>query len=56
VVVGGEAKRWLGPPAAEAAGADDDGPVPDVVHRRADPLLEPVEVAHRLWTRSSSTP
>ena len=50
VVVGGEAKRWARDhPAAEAAGADDDGPVPDVVHRRADPLLEPVEVAHRLW-------
>ncbi len=52
VVVGGEAKRWVrdrqraGLEATETAQA---GVVPDVVRRRDGPLLEPVEVAHRLW-------
>ena len=52
VVVGGESKRWTrdreraGLPAHETA---QPGAVPDVVHRRAGPLLEPVEMAHRLW-------
>ena len=50
VVVGGEAKRWARDhPAAGPVGADDGASVPDVVHRPGDPLLEPVEVAHRLW-------
>jgi acetyl-CoA C-acetyltransferase len=51
VVVGGESKRWarereraeLSPETAQS-GAD-----PDVLRRRPGPLLEPVEVAHRLW-------
>lgn len=52
VVVGGEAKRWAR--ARERAGLDavetaQEGVVPDEVHRREGPLLEPVEVAHRLW-------
>ena len=52
VVVGGEAKRWVrdleraGRPATES---DQAGAVPDVVRRREGPLMEPVEVAHRLW-------
>ena len=51
-VVGGEAKRWA---RDRAAGGSEDaetaqpGAVPDVVHRRPGPLMEPVEVAHRLW-------
>jgi acetyl-CoA C-acetyltransferase len=51
VVVGGEAKRWArererqGKPAETA----QDDVEPDVVRRRPGPLLEPVEVAHRLW-------
>ncbi len=52
VVVGGEAKRYERE--AARSGADpvetaQSGVVPDVVHRRSGPLLEPVEVAHRLW-------
>lgn len=52
VVVGGEARRWtreatrLGLDPVETEQPDV---VPDVVHRRRGPLLEPVEVAHRLW-------
>jgi acetyl-CoA C-acetyltransferase len=52
VVVGGEAKAWSrdaersGRPVAET---DQHGAVPDVTRRREGPLLEPVEVAHRLW-------
>ncbi len=51
-VVGGEHKRWerdaqrAGRPATETA---QPGVVPDVTHRREGPLMEPVEVAHRLW-------
>jgi acetyl-CoA C-acetyltransferase len=51
-VVGGEARRW----ARDRAGAGHQatetaqpGTVPDVVHRRAGPPLEPIEVTHRLW-------
>jgi acetyl-CoA C-acetyltransferase len=52
VVVGGEAKRWVRD--RERAGlAPTETPQPDtppdVLRRRAGPLLEPVEVAHRLW-------
>jgi len=52
VVVGGEAKRWVrdrersGLPATETVQA---GAAPDVLRQRSGPLLEPVEVAHRLW-------
>ncbi len=52
VVVGGEAKRWIrdrekaGLPPTETP---QPGQVPDVVRVRPGPLLEPVEVAHRLW-------
>jgi acetyl-CoA C-acetyltransferase len=52
VVTGGEAKLWArdreraGESAAETP---QEGVVPDVVHRRPGSLLEPVEVAHRLW-------
>ncbi len=52
LVVGGEAKRWTrervraGRPSSET---DQPGVTPDVVHRRPGPLLEPIEVAHRLW-------
>lgn len=52
VVVGGEAKRWsrdrtrAGASSAETA---QPGAVPDVLRRRQGDLLEPVEVAHRLW-------
>jgi len=51
-VVGGEAKAWArdaersGRPVEET---DQRGAVPDVTRRREGPLLEPVEVAHRLW-------
>ena len=51
-VVGGEAKRWerdaqrVGRPAVETA---QPGVVPDVTRRRDGQLMEPVEVAHRLW-------
>ena len=52
VVVGGEAKRWArdreraGLSPAETA---QPGATPDVLRPRPGPLLEPVEVAHRLW-------
>jgi len=52
VVVGGEAKRWVrdreraGLPPTETA---QPGATPDVLRQRPGPLLEPVEVAHRLW-------
>ncbi len=52
VVVGGESKRWArdrekaGLPPTETAQPRAE---PDVVRRRSGPLLEPVEVAHRLW-------
>jgi acetyl-CoA C-acetyltransferase len=52
VVVGGEAKLWSRDQARsgrEAREADQPGVVPDVVHRRRGPIVEPVEVAHRLW-------
>ncbi len=52
VVAGGEAKLWardLERAGGSAAETVQDGAVPDVVHRRPGPLLEPVEVAHRLW-------
>ena len=51
-VVGGEAKRWArdleraGRTATETA---QPGAVPDVTRHREGPLMEPVEVAHRLW-------
>ena len=52
VVVGGEAKRWVRD--REKAGlapteTPQPGAAPDVLRRREGPLLEPVEVAHRLW-------
>ena len=52
VVVGGEAKRWArdlersGRPAVEA---DQGDAAPDVTRHREGPLMEPLEVAHRLW-------
>ncbi|HVB93282.1 MAG TPA: hypothetical protein VND67_03105 [Acidimicrobiales bacterium] len=46
-VVGGEAKRWSRRP--DAAETAQPGAVPDVVRHRAGTLLEPVEVATRLW-------
>jgi acetyl-CoA C-acetyltransferase len=52
VVVGGEARRWArdqekaGRAPTETAQPDA---VPDVVRRRLGPVVEPVEVAHRLW-------
>ncbi|MGD0393643.1 MAG: acetyl-CoA acetyltransferase [Acidimicrobiales bacterium] len=51
-VVGGEAKRWardLARAGREGVETAQPGAVPDVVQRRAGPLMEPVEVAHRLW-------
>ncbi|MHB8430484.1 MAG: hypothetical protein ACYDDZ_08145 [Acidimicrobiales bacterium] len=52
LVVGGEARRWERDQAASGrSGAEpgDPGAGPDVLHRRPGPLLEEVEVAHRLW-------
>ncbi len=51
VVVGGEAKRWARERerAGESPETSQDDVEPDVVQRRPGPLLEPVEVAHRLW-------
>ncbi len=52
VVVGGEAKRWdrdrerAGRPAQET---EQPGAEPDEIRRREGPLMEPVEVTHRLW-------
>lgn len=51
-VVGGEAKRWARDVARsgiEAVETDQPGAIPDVTHRRESALLEPVEVANRLW-------
>jgi len=51
-VVGGEAKRWARDQARAGrvdAETAQPGAVPDVVKRRPGPLMEPVEVAHRLW-------
>jgi acetyl-CoA C-acetyltransferase len=51
-VVGGEAKRWvrdLERSGREAVESAQPGVQPDVVHQRQGPLMEPVEVAHRLW-------
>ena len=52
VVVGGEAKAWERRrvrAGLEAVETTQVGVVPDVTHRRPGPLMEPVEVAHRLW-------
>jgi len=52
VVVGGEAKRWardLERAGRSATETDQAGAVPDVTRRREGPLMEPVEVIHRLW-------
>jgi acetyl-CoA C-acetyltransferase len=52
VVVGGEAKRWArgrgqsGEARLETVQPEDE---PDVVRRPGEALLEPVEIAHRLW-------
>jgi len=51
-VVGGEARRWardLARAGSERAETGQPGAGPDVVHRRAGPLIEPLEIAHRLW-------
>jgi acetyl-CoA C-acetyltransferase len=47
VVAGGEAMRWARHPGSVET--DQGGAVPDVVQRRPGPLLEPVEMATRLW-------
>ncbi len=52
VVVGGEARRWERDQGGGRTGVglpETTGAPADVVHRRPGPLLEPVEVAHRLW-------
>jgi acetyl-CoA C-acetyltransferase len=51
VVVGGEAKRWARERerAGEPGETVQDGAEPDVTRRRPGPLLESVEVTHRLW-------
>ncbi len=52
VVVGGEARRWERDQGAGRTGVglpDTTGAPADVVHRRTGPLIEPIEVAHRLW-------
>jgi acetyl-CoA C-acetyltransferase len=46
-VVGGEAKRWAR--GLDAVETGQPGAAPDVVRRRTGTLLEPVEVATRLW-------
>jgi acetyl-CoA C-acetyltransferase len=53
-VVGGEAKRWARGQARAGADAGvretaQPDAVPDVLHRRPGPLMEDVEVVHRLW-------
>ena len=51
-VVGGEARRWARGPGRRVGGQTEDwgsDVQPDVVHRCTGPLLEPVEVTHRLW-------
>ncbi len=47
VVVGGEARRWARRPGSVET--EQPGAAPDVLHRRPGPLLEPVEMATRLW-------
>ena len=52
VVVGGEAKQWVRDrerAGQDATGTQQPGVTPDVLRSRPGPLLEPVEVAHRLW-------
>ncbi len=52
LVVGGESKRWERQTVRageETAPTDPPDAAPNEVHRRMGPLLEPVEVAHRLW-------
>ena len=52
MVTGGEAKRWARDQPAGRRGegeTEQPGAAPDVTHRRPGPLLEPVEVRHRLW-------
>lgn len=52
VVVGGEARRWERDQGGGRTGVglpETTGAPADVVHRRTGPLLEPIEVAHRLW-------
>ena len=52
LVVGGEAKRWSRDRTREGASSAETaqpGAAPDVLRRRQGDLLEPVEVAHRLW-------
>ena len=52
VVVGGEAKRWARDvvrSGGDPVEAGHTGGSPDVTHRRPGPMLEPVEVVHRLW-------
>jgi len=52
VVVGGEAKRWARDVArsgGEPVETHQAHRQPDVTHRRSGPLLEQVEVVHRLW-------
>lgn len=52
VVVGGEAKRWArgtGPDGRPVAETMQEDATPDVLHRRAGDILEPVEVATGLW-------
>ena len=52
VVVGGEAMRWARNAARGGRAATETaqpGVAPDVLHRRTGTLVEPVEVATRLW-------
>ncbi len=49
VVVGGEAKRWERDHPAGSNPSEQAGGVPDVTHRRPGPLVEDIEVVHRLW-------
>ena len=55
VITGGEAKRWerdrtrAGREADQPGETPQPGAVPEVTHRRPGPLLEPIEVRHRLW-------
>ncbi len=53
-VVGGEAMRWARGQALAGVGVEhietsQPGTAPDVVQRRPGPLMEEVEVVHRLW-------
>lgn len=52
VIVGGESRRWARGrqrDGFDAEGSGQDQGEPDVVRRRQGPLLEPIEVEHRLW-------